>query len=192
MYLWCLNAFYKCEQFLLNFNYFDRITVIHSKTPFERPSWWGANSSWKATENIYLNIKVLIFYLWREANPLERPYFWHKRGGLTREVSLYTLICEHNKNLTIEISQTHLLHSYRAEWWSYSHKKRTTTSSTRCWPGWPRRKEVRAGVHELWPLLLQAEWQPTQVLVLHSMEVCGFFWNGLGVYMIYRIHISYG
>ena len=73
----------------------DNAKKKYSGTPFERPPWWEATPSGKATWQCKSKHKCIDFYPWREATPLERPLFWCKRGGLTRGVPLYYLIiCE--------------------------------------------------------------------------------------------------
>ena len=71
-----------CPQEMVN-------TVQYSGNPFERPPWWEATPSGKATWQCKSIHKCIDFYPWREATPLERPLFWCKRGGLTRGVPLY-------------------------------------------------------------------------------------------------------
>ena len=64
-------------------------TWHYSGTPFERPPWWEATPSWKATGQCKSKHEWIDLYPWREATSLERPLFWCKRGGLTRGVPLY-------------------------------------------------------------------------------------------------------
>ena len=65
--------------------------VLYSGTPFERSPWWEASPSGKATWQCKYKHKCINFYTWWETTPLERPFFWCKRGGLTRGVPLYSI-----------------------------------------------------------------------------------------------------
>ena len=61
---------------------------INRGTFIERPPWREATPSGKATWQCKSKHKCIDFYPLREATPLDRQFFWHKRGGLTRGVPL--------------------------------------------------------------------------------------------------------
>ena len=73
----------------------------YSRTPFERPPWQEASPSGEATWQCKSKNKCIDFYPWWEATPLERPPFWFNRGGLTRGVPLYSVMCHFVGNFSL-------------------------------------------------------------------------------------------
>ena len=73
------------------FQFYSIAFYVYSQTPFERPPWWEATPSGKATWQCKFKLKCIDFYPWWEATPFERPLFWCKRSCLTRGVPQYVV-----------------------------------------------------------------------------------------------------
>ena len=94
--LWDLLNLLKTQ--ILTFKIILHLSYWLQWNPLWEQPWQKTKPSGKAARQCKSKHRFMDFNPWWEATLLERPHFWHKRGGLTRGVPMYLYLTQKNLN----------------------------------------------------------------------------------------------